>query len=525
MALKGHTRIELTNVETGEVEVHEDDNMVTNALSKLLGNYGWFANDIVYEVMDRKEDNASVIKRLTGGIMLFDKSIEENPEVINSPVGVSVVGCGSQTAYNGENIMAGSYNQTESGWTEDGGYKHVWDFETSQANGDIACACLTTASGGKITEGTFPFSDDYYYGEGVNTEDEILFNRVKNYNVNLKVNDDFETRYHPVLFADGINNRVILPNTYKEMKEYQHGGTGSETYEEFKNSVFYKKSIDLALYRFGFSNFSIFDRPIETIASDLLEIKTVEMPSGLKAIFTQEMLDDYTYHWRVGSVCDEDNIYIILYPSVMDSQNILNGEKAYIWEINATTFDSNYYEFHNSLDEDIDISNFYNNELHCSFSICGDYILCVGANTSCVYIVRKDNSYDFEKVTYPNGDFIYGATQDTNAWIFNNNGKFIFNNRTSEYKVIDPLTKIATYKNIQYNRRLMDDVNYAKPMKVKGTHWFICSSWVVLDSGNKYIIINNFIDPTLLVTINNLETPVQKTSAQTMKVTYVLTQE
>ena len=60
MALKGHTRIELRNIETGEVEVHEDDNMVTNALSKLLGNYGWFANDTLYEVMNRKDDDASV---------------------------------------------------------------------------------------------------------------------------------------------------------------------------------------------------------------------------------------------------------------------------------------------------------------------------------------------------------------------------------------------------------------------------------------------------------------------------------
>ena len=524
MALKGHTRIELTNVETGEVEVHEDDNMVTNALSKLLGNYGWFANNAVYELMNRKEDDASVIKRLTGGIMLFDKSIEENPEVINSPVGVSVVGCGSQTAYNGANIMAGSYNQTESGWTEDGGYKHVWDFETSHANGKIACACLTTASGGKITEGTFPFSDDYYWGTGVNTEDEILFNSIKRYNTKLKISDEYETSYYPLWFVDGINNRVILPNTYKEVKRYKHDGTGSEAYEEFKNSVFYKKSIDLALYRFGFSNFSIFDAPVESIASDLLEVKTVEMPDGLKAIFTQEMLDNSSYYWNIGSVCDEDNIYIILYPSTNNSSNILQGETCYIWEINAMTFSSNYYEFYNAIDENIYIYDFYDNPLYCSFSICGDYILCVGANTSCVYIVRKDNSYDFEKVTYPNGDFILGA-KSNNVFVFNNNGKFILKNDYTLFNIIDPLTKMALYKNINYNYYIIGDRSYVKPMKVKGTHWFICSSWVSLDSGNKYIIINNFIDPTLLVTINNLETPVQKTSAQTMKVTYVLTQE
>ena len=34
--IKGHTKIILTNVETGEEEVHEDDNLVTNAIDKII---------------------------------------------------------------------------------------------------------------------------------------------------------------------------------------------------------------------------------------------------------------------------------------------------------------------------------------------------------------------------------------------------------------------------------------------------------------------------------------------------------
>ena len=37
MSLKGHTVIELTDVNTGEKEIHEDDNMITNAIKQLLG--------------------------------------------------------------------------------------------------------------------------------------------------------------------------------------------------------------------------------------------------------------------------------------------------------------------------------------------------------------------------------------------------------------------------------------------------------------------------------------------------------
>jgi len=40
-------------------------------------------------------------------------------------------------------------------------------------------------------------------------------------------------------------------------------------------------------------------------------------------------------------------------------------------------------------------------------------------------------------------------------------------------------------------------------------------------NGNSFWLANN---PLYLATINNLETPVQKTAAQTMKVTYTLTE-
>ena len=40
MRLKGHTVIELTDVNTGEKEIHEDDNMITNAIKQLLGYNG-----------------------------------------------------------------------------------------------------------------------------------------------------------------------------------------------------------------------------------------------------------------------------------------------------------------------------------------------------------------------------------------------------------------------------------------------------------------------------------------------------
>ena len=47
MGIKGKTTFELTDVNTGEVEVIEDSNMITNGLQEFLTTYGYFGCDIL----------------------------------------------------------------------------------------------------------------------------------------------------------------------------------------------------------------------------------------------------------------------------------------------------------------------------------------------------------------------------------------------------------------------------------------------------------------------------------------------
>lgn len=44
MKLHGHARLELTDVHTGEVEVVESDNLITNAVSDIFNGYGGSLN-------------------------------------------------------------------------------------------------------------------------------------------------------------------------------------------------------------------------------------------------------------------------------------------------------------------------------------------------------------------------------------------------------------------------------------------------------------------------------------------------
>ena len=148
MALKGTTRIELTNVKTGQTEVIERDNLVTNAamlamtqnpLGVLYQNTsGWFTKNML-----------PLCPNAVGGILCFEDAIEESVDQLYPPVGNHMVACSSNDVNPGESTTRGSMNQTESGPLEDWtGYRFVFDFGTDQSNGTISSVCLTSKWGG-----------------------------------------------------------------------------------------------------------------------------------------------------------------------------------------------------------------------------------------------------------------------------------------------------------------------------------------------------------------------------------------
>ena len=148
MKIKGHTSIILTDVNTGEIERHEDENMLTNALQSYFQNCG-FLN---YPNLDQN----NMVVDLLGGIMAFDSEIPENANTVYAPAGVKMIANGSVgTLNNGYPTELGSFSETESGWQNDGSYVQTYDYSTSQANGTIACVCLTSKAFGYVGEGNY----------------------------------------------------------------------------------------------------------------------------------------------------------------------------------------------------------------------------------------------------------------------------------------------------------------------------------------------------------------------------------
>lgn len=150
--LKGETIIELTDVRTGEVEVHKDSNMVTNALDIVLNTLSavWLVDRFVACTKDK---NYPLYDHLLGGVVLFPEALEENANNIWCPYTVDATGFASNKANSGDDRRRGSLNPNESMPVLDSfgkavGYKYVWDFATSQANGVIASVCLTHPTAG-----------------------------------------------------------------------------------------------------------------------------------------------------------------------------------------------------------------------------------------------------------------------------------------------------------------------------------------------------------------------------------------
>ena len=109
--LKGKTIIELTDVNTGKVERHEDENMVTNALKHIFEPMGPY-KDTSYLF---GEGILPYYEKLLGGILMFDGEIEEDREMLFAPSGVSMTACGVYGQQNdGIGKCRGDFNVTES---------------------------------------------------------------------------------------------------------------------------------------------------------------------------------------------------------------------------------------------------------------------------------------------------------------------------------------------------------------------------------------------------------------------------
>lgn len=158
--MKGIAKIQLFDAVSGKlVSERVEENIVTQAAERLLTLP--LRKEFAGSFHSNAAVNATYLNRmlpmateLFGGVLLFKDQIEATETTFFPPKNAVPVGHAG-SPYSGESPYKGTYNSSESSVITDTsgnpvGYRHVWDFATDKANGTIGCICLTSVGGGEV---------------------------------------------------------------------------------------------------------------------------------------------------------------------------------------------------------------------------------------------------------------------------------------------------------------------------------------------------------------------------------------
>lgn len=476
--MKGHTKIELVDVYTGECEVHQDDNMVTNAIQMLLKPFGIFDNVSAIHNMTKYE----LWRKLLGGILLLDAEMEETADNILIPDTIGMTASGSLCTSDSSVPELGSYNAAESGIQENGSLKMVWDFSTSQGNGTIACACLTSAMCGYFGIGnpsgickagnvTIDETTAGWYSNGIPFSfDLISANNLASPNTGYNLQSIF-------MYADAIknclwmlDNATTIYDTTNAAKHFTQTG-----------------KINIKQYRLSISGLDLRQK-VANIEELLLNTVTIDVPEDIKNFSTTKTI--------VRARIDEEFNTWILFANA--ATVAVNGVIK-VLKLNTAMEISATYTVTNTTDISLGMFNNFSNLTQIYegylYTTQGNYLVKINITDS-TDVSKVECIEDTALGTAPNGTKIIGKS----VYIFTNNN-YIYG-------------RIVRGQFQPCNGRSEDAGKYHL-VPVRGNPLFYAG----LDKSS--LFARKFCN--YAATINNLEEPVVKTASKTMKVTYTLT--
>lgn len=503
MGIKGKTTFELTDVNTGKVERYEHNNMVTNGLSNLFNTYGtWQGDPNSYSNPKGTAYNYNNNPWIwmTGGLMLFDRAIEENANKWFMPAGATMVGNGSyDVAYTGEVAELGTYNTLESGVQEDGSIRYVYDFSTSQANGTIQCACLTSNIGGLIGMGN---ASGYY------SANNYIVGRMRN---------DNEMGKRPALTWENRNYGAwdcLAYPVYDEDAIYivdpQSIRYAGSNYQEQRNRWWSSSGIIIHKMRSGFKTIGFLDGQD---ISKKLQTWELAVPQEIKDYMADPNGGFYTYYVSAYSDPFTRSIYIV-------------------FACRTTSVDANNAFWVMKIDRNMSVS------AHRVTNNTGKriYLPVTGKSTDTEVVFDGDymylwaEGYQLCRIKYADSTQVellpitksstdplcHFAPGIIGVGEYTTSG---YNTYYYPFRIYDAVA--GTYKSTNgYDEVVLKFVPFAdRP----GTYlWERATVESNTVTGMYYQLIK---DPRYLATINNLDSPVVKTASKTMKVTYTLTPE
>ena len=481
MRIKGKTTFELTDVNTGKVEKHEECNMITNGLQEFLNPCGSWG---IYPYARDNVRNTPLRNTLTGGILLFDSKLDEDVTNTHADASVNMVGNGALGVSNGTSVTElGSYNSTESGVQADGSIKYVYDFLTSQANGTIQSVCLTSKVGGYMGYGNASANRTYDAG---------LKNTDYQYSAS-KIPDciNFENKYCGTCMMYAVYDEDAIYVVDPSSVVYRNSGI--ETYWAKT------KKIRINKYRLGVKTVGLNDY---NRINNLIESYDVAIP--------QDILDYMSTSVNyVSAIADGNNREIFI--TFSKTENCNNGSFFWIMKIDKDMQVTAYKVTNNTGYEIYRVRCDHYADLSVRFIVDNDYFWCWlrrDGNYNLVGIKYADSTQILETDVYTSGNLNITKTYNHMLEVgdfYGNTGSGQFANRN----IYNTITKKSLAVNGYDNKGVNCKVLFSDK---KGLYLY-------RDDYSVYL----YVDPRYLATINNLAEPVVKTASKTMKITYILT--
>lgn len=466
--LKGLMKIEMTDVHTGETETVLEQNMVTNALTNIFKPMG----------LDKSPSKLLTgmnpyYQNVLGGLLLFDSEIEENVNNLFPPSGVNLIGCAAYGVQNNTTgTLRGGFNQTESELNMTDRYmKYVYDFTTSQANGTIACVCLTHKNGGYTSYGgkDAPFGNNY--GLGMQVCDGQLQYVYTNY-TGASTGDKYSG------LSIGTTECIFLINMDEDVVYY------------FR--IDNAKKITIRKRRAYMKSVSVLENPYNqkplVDSFELEELKT-EMPTSY-----------ISYNFDPSDNC----LYI-----VSCANYYVDGNATFvITKVNFSTWKVTQYTMTNTTSERINLGGMRTSYCHRGYIIFRGY-----NNSNHIFKMEIGNSANVEQLKF------VGFTSVTGTFALGINGRiYIEGYSSSTYYLY--VINLDTNEILRVEAsRIIGGSNYPcyTPVLNEPMLWYASyGNWSTIG----YFIMSNY-----LATINNLSEPVTKTADKTMKVTYIIQEQ
>ena len=473
--IHGETTIVLKNVKTGLVErVHSENVFQGGVIAKHIRNLG--TNNTTVFPRRTNSNEFPLWKKEIGGLFLFKNAITRtDTDVQYMPAGNEMIGAGVVgMTHSGSPNEWGSYNSSESSASLSG-ITQVYDFTTDQANGTISCVSLTSRQGALIGYGHN--GDDYlgnYYNDIVTYDAEQQF---------------------PVGWGYKDSNS-------REWEILQGNPDITAYYPIYNGVMMFRKK------RYGLNRLSVFNCLEKAFSFDLTALAS--NPYNFTST-TYGGLHIYPVGGSVFRIIPARS-----YPSDVPS-TVPASSTVYFYELDADTETLTVGSFMNVTGEAIYYAS-SNSYPTISFTKDGCAIVR-GVTSGCLHkigisdsILKKsfDRSIDFPGGYYNPGNGYYGNDMVPGLELFTGRG----NDNVNKVKVYDTVSGTVKRVNLQSNTRMY----YNAELDVCGYNF---ASYMASGSSSGNWIATN---PLYLATINNLDNPVTKTAAQTMKVTYTLTE-